>query len=67
MAQDLPVVVITGASRGIGRATALAFAAHPARVVVNFHRSATEAETVAQEVERCGGQALLVQADVSQP
>ncbi|MEN9206759.1 MAG: 3-oxoacyl-[acyl-carrier-protein] reductase [Gloeomargarita sp. GMQP_bins_14] len=67
MTQELPIVVITGASRGIGRATALAFATHPARVVINFHRSVTEAETVAQEVERLGGQALLVPADVSQP
>ncbi|APB32476.1 3-ketoacyl-(acyl-carrier-protein) reductase [Gloeomargarita lithophora Alchichica-D10] len=61
-----PVVIITGASRGIGRAIALAFAATPARIVVNYSRSATAAQEVAAEIHTLGGEALLVQADVSQ-
>ncbi|MEN9213943.1 MAG: 3-oxoacyl-[acyl-carrier-protein] reductase [Gloeomargarita sp. DG_1_5_bins_55] len=64
---ESPVVIITGASRGIGGATARLFAASAARVVVNYSRSVAAAETVAQEIQALGGEALLVQADVSQP
>jgi 3-oxoacyl-[acyl-carrier protein] reductase len=64
---ESPVVLITGAARGIGRATALAFAAAKARVVVNFHRSIEAAQAVGEAVQQLGGESLLVQADVSQP
>lgn len=64
---ESPVVLVTGASRGIGRAIALEFAATPARIVVNYSRSAEAAQGVAAEIQGCGGEALLVQADVSQP
>ncbi len=64
---ESPVVLVTGASRGIGRATALAFAAAKARVVVNYHRSPEAAQAVGQAVQDAGGECLLVQADVSQP
>ena len=64
--QDRPSqrVVITGASSGIGRATALAFAGEGARVVLAA-RNVTALTSVAQEVEDLGGQALVVPTDVS--
>ena len=59
------VALVTGGSSGIGRATALAFAAQGARVVVASRREAESAETVRQIVA-AGGQALFVQTDVTQ-
>lgn len=59
------VAVVTGGSRGIGRAIALRFAAEGARVAVNYLRSEEAAREVVREVERRGGEALPVQADVS--
>lgn len=58
------VALITGGTTGIGRATALAFAAEGARVVVAGRREAEGAETVAL-VEQAGGQARFVRADVA--
>ena len=49
--------LVTGASRGIGRATALALAAAGARVLVHYGRSAPEAEAVVAEIKAAGGQA----------
>ncbi len=60
------VAVITGASRGIGRATALRFAQAGADVAINFLTSESEARAVAQEVMALGRRALLVKADVSE-
>ncbi len=57
--------VITGSSRGIGRAIALRFAAEGARVTVNCVQMRDKAETVAGEIEAAGGTAMVVQADVS--
>ena len=59
------VAVVTGASRGIGRAIALALAEAGARVVVNYARSREAGESVAAEVKAAGGEALAVGADVS--
>lgn len=59
------VAVITGASRGIGRAVALRFAREGARVAVNYSRSRQEADDVVTEIRKDGGEALAVQADVS--
>ena len=59
------VSLITGASRGIGRAIALAYAREGADVVVNYSSSVGAAEKVADEVRALGRRALVVQADVA--
>ena len=59
------VALVTGGSSGIGRATALAFAAHGACVVVASRRAEESQETVRQIVA-AGGRAIFVQTDVSQ-
>ena len=61
------VTVVTGASSGIGRAIALAFAGEGARVVVNYNRSAEQAEDVVREIQGLSGQAIAVQADIADP
>ena len=58
------VAIVTGASRGIGRATALSFGSEGAKVVVNYHRMRSKADEVVEEIEKLGGAALSVQADV---
>ncbi|HEX5848216.1 MAG TPA: SDR family oxidoreductase, partial [Rubrobacter sp.] len=58
------VALITGASQGLGRALALAFAREGARVVVNA-RSEESVRPIAGEVEEAGGEVLAVAADVS--
>lgn len=60
------VAIVTGASRGIGRAVALALATAGAQVVVNYARSSEAADQLVAEITANGGQALAVQADVSQ-
>ncbi|GFZ21168.1 NAD(P)-binding Rossmann-fold superfamily protein [Actinidia rufa] len=60
-----PVVVVTGASRGIGKAIALALGKAGCKVLVNYARSSNEAEEVCKEIETSGGQALLFGGDVS--
>ena len=59
------MALVTGASRGFGRAIALAFAREGADVVVDYHTSATGAAEVAAGVEKLGRRALVVQADVA--
>jgi 3-oxoacyl-[acyl-carrier protein] reductase len=59
------VALVTGASRGIGRAIAVALAQAGADIAINFLNRAEEAETAAQEVRRCGRHADVFQADVS--
>jgi len=58
--------LITGGSRGIGRAIALALARAGCDIAVNYLRSANEAMAVVQEVRDIGSRAWAVQADVSQ-
>lgn len=58
------VAVITGASRGIGRATALLFAEEGAKVVVNYNKSKEEAEKVLSEIKKTSD-GILVKCDVS--
>lgn len=59
------IAVITGASRGIGRAIALEFAAQHATVIVNYNGSAQKAEAVCEEIRAMGGMAQSWQCDVS--
>jgi len=59
------VALVTGASRNIGRAIALALAAGGAAVAVNARTSRDEAETVAQEIRSAGGQAEVFMADIA--
>jgi 3-oxoacyl-[acyl-carrier protein] reductase len=61
------VAVVTGASRGIGRAIALHLGAIGAKVVVNYAHSAAEAEALVQEIAAVGGEGMALAADVSQP
>ena len=62
-----PTVLITGASRGIGAATARLFAQEGWDVAVNFNFSQCEAERLVHELRELGGKAVPIQADVSVP
>lgn len=62
---DGKVAVVTGGSRGIGRAIAKDLAANGARVVVNYNSSADAAQEVVAAIAGEGGSAIAVQADVS--
>lgn len=59
------VAIITGASRGIGRAVALALAAEGANIVVNYASSSDAAQQVVTAITDAGGNAIALQADVS--
>jgi len=61
------LALVTGASRGIGRASVLALAEAKARVIVHYGRSMTEANAVVEEIRSAGGQADAVQADLGTP
>lgn len=60
-------VIITGASHGIGRAAAVLFARKGYSTVINYHRSESEALSLARSLTQEGCSVLAVQADVSDP
>ncbi|MCO5597361.1 hypothetical protein L7F22_051437 [Adiantum nelumboides] len=62
---DAPIAVVTGASRGIGKAVALALGGAGCKVLVNYARSSKEAEDVAKQIEESGGAAIVCGGDVS--
>jgi acetoacetyl-CoA reductase len=61
---DGQVAVVTGASRGIGRAVAKELAGHGASIVVNYNQSPDAAESLVKEIEVAGSKAIAVQASV---
>jgi len=61
------IALVTGASRGIGRAIALAMARAGADLALNYRRSAPEAVSLAQEIAALGRQAEPIEADVAEP
>src|SRR5271169_50459 len=60
-------VLVTGASRGMGRASALALGAAGAQVLVHYGRGAAEAEGVVAEIRQSGGRADTIAADLALP
>lgn len=62
---DGKVVLITGASRGIGETAAKLFAALGARVVINYFRGRRDAEAIVEEILESGGEAICIQCDIS--
>lgn len=59
------VALITGSSRGIGRAIAILFVEEGAKVAINYNKSETQAKDLFNRIRKMGGEALLVKADVS--
>ena len=64
-ALDGKVAIVTGSSRGIGKAAAMALAEQGAKVVVNYARSSEAADAVVADIGGAGGEAIALQADVS--
>lgn len=60
------VALVTGGSRGIGRAIALDLAAHGAAVAVNYRSGEAQAQEVVREIEQAGGKAIAIQGDVAE-
>ncbi|WP_242145211.1 MULTISPECIES: glucose 1-dehydrogenase [unclassified Bacillus cereus group] len=59
------VVVITGASKGLGKAMAVRFGEEKAKVVVNYRSNEAEAQEIAEEIQKAGGEAIVVKGDVT--
>ena len=67
MTQNNKTALVTGASRGMGRATAAALARDGARVLVHYGRSAQDAESLVSEIHAKGGRANAISADLGTP
>jgi len=67
VADDAKVCLVTGASRGLGRAIALDLGKEGCKVIVNYAGSEDSANEVVAEIKALGGDAIAVQADCSQP
>jgi 3-oxoacyl-[acyl-carrier protein] reductase len=69
MAFDLrgKAAIVTGGSRGIGRAIAVCLAERGARVAINYVANTAAAEETASRIRSCGGECITVQADVRRP
>lgn len=63
---DGRIALVTGSSRGIGRATAIRLAAKGAKVIVNYRSDEAGAQETCEAIRAAGGEALALQADVSQ-
>jgi 3-oxoacyl-[acyl-carrier protein] reductase len=61
------VALVTGGSRGIGRATCLALAAHGAKVAVHYRAESAKADEAVSEIRAQGGEAVALQADLRDP
>lgn len=61
------VILVTGASRGIGAAIAIKLASDGAKVILNFSGNRADAESVANRIILGGGEAIALQADISNP
>ena len=61
------VAIVTGSSLGIGRAIAVAFGREGASVAINYRSHPDEGDQAVQEIEKAGGKAISVKADVSEP
>jgi 3-oxoacyl-[acyl-carrier protein] reductase len=59
------IALVTGSSRGLGRAIALALAAEKIAVAVNYHKQREQADEVVAEIRNAGGRAIAIGADVS--
>ncbi len=69
MASDFEnkTVLITGGTRGIGRALAIRLAGEGARLALNYYSRSDDAQQTVEEIEAAGGKAIAIQGDVSQP